>query len=239
MILEPLIQVPRLYLRVAKQVASYISSGELKPGDQLPSERDLAKTFNVSRPTIREAMIALELSGLIQVRTGSGVYITHTKPELSLADKGIGPFEVLELRRLVEPGACALAAERMKKTQLAKLKRILAAMKKRSNKPSLQQSDKEFHILIAESTENAAIAATVNWLWELREHSELNRVFHARILEEGIFPNVDQHERVLKALAKGDAVLAQQAMFDHLDHAIEMAATYFERYDEGSTVENS
>lgn len=237
--LEPLPQVPRLYLRVAKQVASYIAIGELKPGDQLPSERDLAKTFNVSRPTIREAMIALELSGLIQVRTGSGVYITHSKPKLSLADKGIGPFEVLELRRLVEPGACALAAVRMNKTQLAKLKRIVAAMKKRGNNPSMQQSDKEFHTLIAESTENAAIAATVNWLWELREHSELNRVFHARILEEGIFPNVDQHERVLQALSKADAEMAQQAMSDHLDYAIEMAATYFESNDKGSSIENA
>ena len=237
--LEPLVQAPRLYLRVATRIASYISSGELKPGDQLPSERDLAKTLNVSRPTIREAMIALELSGLIQVRTGSGVYITHSKPELSLADKGIGPFEVLELRRLVEPGACALAAERMNKTQLAKLKRIVAAMKKRGNRSSLQKSDMEFHILIAESTENAALAATVNWLWELREHSELNRVFHARILEEGIYPNTDQHERILKALSKGDGEIAQQAMADHLDSAIEMAATYFEQFDEGTSIENA
>lgn len=237
--LEPIVQVPRLYLRVAKQVARYIASGELKPGDQLPSERDLAKTFNVSRPTIREAIIALELSGLIQVRTGSGIYITHTKPELSLADKGIGPFEVLELRRLVEPGACALAAVRMKKTQLAKLKRIVAAMKKRGNKPSLQESDKEFHTLIAESTENAALAATVNWLWELREHSELNRVFHARILEEGIYPNVEQHEGILKALSQGDAETAQQAMSEHLDYAIEMAATYFESRDVAPSAENA
>ena len=69
------VKVRRLYLQVAEQLARFVSEGELKPGDRLPSERDLAQRFAVSRPTIREAMIALEISGLVEIRSGSGVYV--------------------------------------------------------------------------------------------------------------------------------------------------------------------
>lgn len=232
--IEPITAAPRLYMRVATRVAEFIAEGGLKPGEQLPAERELAKMFNVSRPTVREAMIALELSGLIEVRTGSGVYITQHKPTLVLADKGIGPFEVLEMRRMIEPEAAALAAVRMGKPQLARLKKILSQMKQQKNTPVMQSSDKEFHTLIAASTENAAIAATIDWLWEIREQTELNKVFHARIVEEGIFPRFEQHEPIVAALIKGDAEKARKAMADHLDSAISRAADYFKQKTETS-----
>ncbi|OUU37241.1 MAG: hypothetical protein CBC09_07040 [Cellvibrionales bacterium TMED49] len=214
-------------MRAATQIAEFISKGNLKPGDKLPPERNLAKILNVSRPTVREAMIALELSGLIEVKTGSGVYLKMNKPNLVLMDKGIGPFEVLELRRILEPEVAALAASRIRKAQLRRLEKILSEMKNQNDTPAMQTSDKNFHIHIAEVVANTAISGTIRWLWEIRERTELTRVFHERILQEGIFPLLEQHEVILSALALGDPDLARQAMSDHLESATKNASNYF------------
>ena len=68
----------RLYVRIARRITGLMESGDFKAGEKLPSERDLATMLNVSRPSIREAMIALEVSGIIEVRTGSGIYVCDT-----------------------------------------------------------------------------------------------------------------------------------------------------------------
>ena len=101
------VKVRRLYLEVAGQIETLIRSGEIKPGERLPSERDLAASFEVSRPTIREAMIALEIAGLVEIRTGSGIYALPLKqsPEAITIDDVPGPFEVLEARLLIETDA--------------------------------------------------------------------------------------------------------------------------------------
>ncbi|MBV32541.1 MAG: GntR family transcriptional regulator, partial [Porticoccaceae bacterium] len=215
------------YMRAATRIAEFISKGNLKPGDKLPPERNLAKILNVSRPTVREAIIALELSGLIEVKMGSGVYLKQNKPNLVLMDKGIGPFEVLELRRILEPEVAALAANRITKTQLKRLEKILSEMKNQNDTPAMQNSDKNFHIYIAEVVANTAISGTIRWLWEIRERTELTRVFHERILQEGIFPLLEQHEIIFSALSVGDTDLARQSMSDHLESATKNASNYF------------
>ena len=105
----------RLYLEVATQIEQQIQNGQIRPGERLPSERDLAGRFEVSRPTIREAMIALEIAGLVDIKTGSGIYVlaqTETLVPRSLDDVP-GPFEILEARQLIEPQADSLAAARI------------------------------------------------------------------------------------------------------------------------------
>src|SRR4051812_31963066 len=112
-------ETQRLYERIAKQLANEIAHGDYKIGQRLPSERELAQSFSVSRPTIREAIIALELDGLVDVRTGSGVYVMAKEPPSGKAGvTDIGPFELLEARRAVEGEVCALAAERINDVQL-------------------------------------------------------------------------------------------------------------------------
>ena len=91
----------------------------MNPGDKLPSERDRTDILNVSRPSIREAMIALEVSGVIEVRTGLGIYVCKNQ-SVPVTEEGVGPFEILEMRLLVEPEASALAAERITNEQLAR-----------------------------------------------------------------------------------------------------------------------
>lgn len=118
----------RLYERIAQEIAEAIARGAYAIGQRLPSERDLAQKFGVSRPTVREAMIALELDGLVDVRTGSGVYVTHSSPPAGVTGKrDIGPFELLEARRAIEGEACAMAAARITVAQLTQLRELVAS----------------------------------------------------------------------------------------------------------------
>lgn len=228
--LQPIDTSERLYVRVARRIAELIASGEAAPGDKLPSERDLAEMLKVSRPSVREAMIALEVSGLIEVRTGSGIYVAEqTSPEpFVVADEGIGPFEILETRLLVEPEACALAAERATAEQLEELRALFLAMQQSNGTPEMETHDGAFHRLIARATENTAIEKTLAWLWDLRGRSELSRGFHRLIREEGTYPVLDEHERILKALEARDPAAAREAMRAHIEASTHAAARHFD-----------
>jgi GntR family transcriptional repressor for pyruvate dehydrogenase complex len=227
--LEPIETQERLYVRVARRIADLVSSGEVSTGDKLPSERDLAEMLQVSRPSIREAMIALEVSGVIEVRPGSGIYVADQSRQLSavVADEGIGPFEILEMRLLIEPETCALAAERISDDQLEQLRKIYNEMGRTSGTSEVEAFDRQFHNLIAEATENTAIARTVSWLWVLRDQSELSRGFHRLIIKEGVYPVLDEHTAILKALENRNPDEARKAMRVHLEAATASAAQHF------------
>lgn len=227
--LEPIETQDRLYVRVARRIEGLVSSGEVSAGDKLPSERDLAEMLQVSRPSIREAMIALEVSGVIEVRTGSGIYVADQSRQLSatVADEGIGPFEILEMRLLIEPETCALAAERISDDQLEQLRKIYNEMGRTSGTSEVEGFDSQFHNLIAEASENTAIARTLSWLWLLRDQSELSRGFHRLIIEEGVYPVLDEHTAIFNALEARNPDEARKAMREHLEAATASAAQHF------------
>lgn len=218
------IKVQRLYLQVARQLQDLISSGALEAGQRLPSERDLAERFEVSRPTIREAMIALEISGAVEVRSGSGVYVLgrgDKTVKVSVEDAP-GPFEILEARRVIESEACALAAERISDQQLDRLAELLAAMEQENQQEdAAEKADQQFHDCIAQAAGNSAICATVGWLWELRNDSEISTRFFQRIREEGVRPIIADHRAILEALQQRDPAAARQAMISHLQRVID------------------
>ncbi len=216
------VKVRRLYLEVASQVEDMILKQDIQPGDRLPSERDLATSFKVSRPTIREAMIALEIAGLIEIRTGSGIYVLARQAETGLADEGPGPFEVLESRLMIEPEIAALAAARISDEQIAELQAALREMEKENAEGSVtEQADQRFHCIIAEASENSALASVVEWLWGLRNKSRLSTLFHQRVREEGVHPSLDDHRNIFNAMKAGDSAAARQAMRSHIANAID------------------
>src|SRR3954452_273971 len=104
----------RLYQQVAGQLGELIRQGEFRQGDRLPPERDLAKVLGVSRPTVREAMIALEIAGLVEVRVGAGTFITDRAAAANGAPRfdstGASPLQAIAARRMIEPPIAALAA---------------------------------------------------------------------------------------------------------------------------------
>src|SRR5580692_8473003 len=119
----------KLYKQVARSIAAAIEDGRYAPGDRLPSEREFADDFGVSRPTIRDAMIALEFQGLVEARQGSGVYV-KAAPQISedAAERDVSALELAEARRLFEGEACALAAAIITDEQVARLDSLIAEM---------------------------------------------------------------------------------------------------------------
>ena len=220
------VKVQRLYLQVANQLSSKISSGELATGSRLPSERDLATSFGVSRPTIREAMIALEVAGLVEIRSGSGVYIkvpaSGNQPSL-LQDDNPGPLEILEARLHIESEAAALAAERIEPAELELLRATLEALcEENSSSEGRENADRQFHLLIASASKNSAVHSTVSWLWQLRDDSTVSQVFHEKLRLAGIKPVIADHQTILSAIADGQPEEARQAMRLHLGRVMEV-----------------
>ena len=128
----------RLYEQVAGQVTDLVARGEFKPGDRLPPERDLARLLGVSRPTVREAMIALEIAGLVEVRVGAGAFVTEKAQANGAANgrlfEGVGssPLELIAARRTIEPEVAALAAQLATPEEIAAIAETVAMIARRA-----------------------------------------------------------------------------------------------------------
>jgi GntR family transcriptional regulator, hexuronate regulon transcriptional repressor len=229
------IDTRKLYRQVADSIMTSIKSGDYKPGSRLPSERDLAASFKVSRPTIREAMIALEILGLVESRHGSGIYVTeHPPAQMGADDLDIGAFELTEARRLFEGEAAALAATIITEEQLDEIEAIIGDMVKENNrKQTGELADRRFHVAIARATRNTAITTVIENLWDIRYKSPLCRHMLETARSVGVQPRISEHRRILAALRKHDSRAARNAMRDHLARVIDglLAATETDAVD--------
>lgn len=212
------VSVTRLYRMIADQIAGRIRAGDFPPGSRLPSERDLAEQLQVSRPSVREALIALEIEGYVEVRVGAGVFVVHAREVQQASSAGvalvagdIGPFELLETRLLVEPTCAALTATQATPQQVEAIARVHAT-------PALTHAhDRAFHETVAAGCGNAALAATIAHLGLLSEQSAL----YARLETHFLTPHVwqtahDEHTRILEAITRRDGTGARVAMESHL-----------------------
>src|SRR5688572_16760828 len=156
-------RVKRLYQQVAEKLMALIDAQKYRTGSRLPAERKLAERFKVSRPTIREAIIALELAGYVEVKTGSGVYvIEHSESSAVPPELDVGPFELTEARILVEGEAAALAATLITDEEIEQLEAALVDMQHANEeKPTSEAQDRKFHLLIAQATRNSAIVSVI------------------------------------------------------------------------------
>ncbi len=211
----------RLYEEVVGQLRQLIDEGRLKAGDRLPSERELAETFRVSRPSVREAIKTLEQEGLVITRPGSGTFIAAVdveaiiQPLASLLSRGKDALiDLFEMRRLVEPGIAALAAERATPADIQRLKEILQAQERQIERgTSAVESDAAFHFAIGQATHNAAlqrlVSAIVDILEPVREKSLQTRGRAHKSLAS--------HREILVAIERHDPELARQAMQQHIE----------------------
>jgi GntR family hexuronate regulon transcriptional repressor len=216
----------RLYKRVADELRTAILAGRYSAGLRLPAERELAEMYNVSRPTIREAVIALELQGLVEVRVGAGVFVLDPSgaertfgagPELT-----IGPFELMEARKIIESETVALAATLIDDEQLERLDRIIDRMEENRLGIQGEDADRQFHVAIAESTGNSALAAVIDNLWEIRETSPMFINLMEKARSKGVRPVADEHRAIVAALRKRDPAAARTAMQRHLSRVIDL-----------------
>lgn len=211
----------KLYQRVAASITAAIEAGRWSPGTRLPGERDLAEEYKVSRPTIREAMIALEMKGWIEARHGSGLYVTRREHGTGQREDSlnfdVGAFDLTEARILFEGEAVALAAVSISDEQLAELDQLLVEMgADDSNEPSVMDADRRFHLAIANATGNEAIRSVIEYLWDLRTRSPLAANMFARAKRGGITPRVEEHRPIVAALKARDPHAARSAMRKHL-----------------------
>ena len=221
----------KLYEAVTTAIARDIREGRYLPGQKLPSERELTEIHQVSRATIREAMIALSIRGLVEARHNAGMFVAANPgvPAPSAEhDLDIGAFELTEARKLIEGEAAALAAKCITDEEVARLYRLLDDMRHDFEHDVMDDSaDREFHFTIVRATRNAALCMVVETLWDLRYKAPLTREIFRRARTVGISAFVDDHRAVVDALRDRDAAAARSAMQAHLTHVMQelLAAT--------------
>ncbi|WP_031238426.1 FadR/GntR family transcriptional regulator [Asticcacaulis sp. AC466] len=213
----------KLYRQIADSIAAEIESGRYRPGDRLPTERDLALQFGVSRPTLREALIALEILGLIEAKHGHGILVTgtgHAAKAPPITDSEIGAFELIEARRLFEGEVAAMAAALVHDTDIAELEKLVKAMDDK-DPVKAEKADREFHVMIANITGNGALITTVENLWDWRYQSPFAKMVLARAADMGMKQRINEHTGILEALRSRSSSAARQAMHEHMDRVIE------------------
>ena len=214
----------RLYHSVADQIKKLINDGAFPPGSRLPGERELAERFDVSRVTIREAEIALQALGYLQIKTGSGVYVLDVTEKQNGGLPNITAFELTEARSLFESEAAALAARQIDDDALRRLDDLIVRMSSTdpADDEDSQLADREFHQLIAVSSGNAAVQYVVEMLWKMRTEIPSIRDVHAAICaQEDAGDRGSEHADILDALKRRDSDAARTAMRDHFSRLLE------------------
>ena len=208
----------RLYRVVAGRIQELIREENIGAGERLPSERDLATKLSVSRASLREALIALELTGQVEVRGGSGVYVSEkAETPAPVQEVGPGPFEVLSSRRLIEPEIAALAARVGTDSAIEAIREAVIAMERSHDiKVSNELADRNFHLAIARATGNSAMVGVIEYLWDqrgrlwhrLKEHFQTEELRKETLLD---------HRHILEAIMAHDPAAARKAMRAHLE----------------------
>ena len=209
-------QETRLYRVVAHRLEDLIRDQKLRPGDRLPSERDLAERLGVSRTSVREAVIVLDLSRVVEVRGGSGIYVSEGAVS-DLVEAGPGPFEVLSARRMFEGEVAATAARMANDSSIDAINSALHDMERfYDDREKNDLADRAFHLSIARATGNSALTGVVEHLWEQRGRlwSRMEHHFHTDELRAATLAD---HRRILEAIVARDPAGARRAMRAHLE----------------------
>ena len=211
----------RLYRQIADQIASLIGNGEFAHGSRLPAERELATLLGVSRTSVREALISLEIGGLVDVRVGSGVFVTAGAVPTALAgDKGPGPFELLSARTLVEGEVAALAAVNATREDLDALRQAIQRMTTHVDDFVIrEETDREFHLGIAKATGNGSLELVVEGLWNQRAElwGRMQQHYHTEALARR---TIHDHAAILAAITASNPDAARTAMHRHLARVV-------------------
>ena len=209
----------RLYQSVATQILALIRQGEFPPGERLPPERELALKLGVSRPSLREALIALEIGGQVEIRMGSGVYVSAVGVDDTgtVGALGDSPSELMQARSAIEGYVVVLAAARMTAAMLDRLRRTVDRMRRLASAgKSPVEADRQFHMLIAEAAGNSVLSRYMGELFDSR-HDPIAAAMRGHAESTQTWTKaVQEHEVIVRALQAGDPVAAQTAIRAHL-----------------------
>lgn len=213
----------RTYRKVAQKMLAALDSGEFPAGARLPPERELSERYGVSRPTIREAIIALEVMGRVEVQTGSGVYALKTFKTNSTNPRDYSPFEVTEARVLIESEAAALAASTITEEGLKELEAALDEMNKENQEGNLtsEVADRKFHLVIANSTQNRPLISIIQHLWDIQANLPDIKIVHQSICKTDGERRIREHRAILEALKARDPHAARVSMRNHFSRSLD------------------
>ncbi|MGH8855175.1 MAG: FadR/GntR family transcriptional regulator [Telluria sp.] len=197
----------RPYQLVAKRIHELVLRSAITPGERLPSERELASALEVSRTTLRQALTSLELGGIVEARSCSGVYLRAALPP-----EAPGPFELLSARRLIEPELAAMAARVASDSDVEQIRAAAEAIERDQREPA----DRHFHLTLARASGNAALASMLEHLWSQRGGlwPTLEQLFDADALRD---ETLADYRRIVCAVAARDPAGARNAMRAHLE----------------------
>jgi DNA-binding FadR family transcriptional regulator len=225
------VEARRLYRQVADQLRALIDSGEYAVGSRLPTERDIAEQLKVSRPTVREALIALEVEGRVRIRVGSGIYVNEPAalasplPATAVIE---GPFELLRAREFIEGAIAEQAARVATSEDIARIDASLLAMANTQHPGDASMiHDRAFHVAVAGSLDNAVLVRVVGELFDQRLNPYFAKLAHYFENPESWRAAVSEHQAIRDAIAARDPEAARVSMREHLARSQERFAQSF------------
>ena len=218
------VQTKKVYMKIVEQIRDLIKEGRLKPGDKLPPEQILAEKFGTSRPSVREALSALEILGITESRGGKGNFIKNNlnipsyEQKYRELEEEESPFEILEARKAVETEIVGLSAKKATKEEIDAIKESLNKMKENmTDIPKIMKIDREFHINIARAAHNNLLFSMMLYLADL-----LNEKLWIKMKEKSwSIPGrpqkyLEEHIEIFNAIKNKDSKDARKRMYDHL-----------------------
>jgi GntR family transcriptional repressor for pyruvate dehydrogenase complex len=216
--------VERTFLaqEIAQRFLRLLQDGKLQAGERLPAERELASLLGVGRPSLREALRALQLMNVVEVRPGDGTYVSSLKAEhlaeplrLLLRLQDVTYLEVLEARRSIEPAIAALAAERIGEDELGQLRSCLTKARECVDDPAgFLEADLELHSVIVEASRNPLLIGIMASISSLGPATRQRTAYIPGVRKVAL----EDHGRIVEAIALRDADAARKAIEDHISH---------------------
>ena len=218
------VEPKRLYRQIAEQLRLLIGKGEFAAGTRLPAERDLARQLGVSRPSVREALIAMEVEGWVEIRTGSGIYVLDRSSRLGrstgpqIAPTDWGPLELIRARRVIEGEIASMAAAQAKRKDLDAMHKAINAMQVDAAQGVLPlDGDRAFHTAIVEACGNVVLTETVQSFWDSRRGPLFMRLGGYFETLKSWQSAIGEHQLILAAIQARDGAAARAAMHAHMD----------------------
>lgn len=217
-----LVRASRLFEQIVQQIEESVVNGSLKPGDQLPAERDLAQRLGVSRTAVREAVKTLREKGLVEAYSGRGTFITDGTSQAARQSFDLmvkvgqreGSPNLVELRLILEPGIAALAAARIQEDDLAAMREAVVVMDRSQKDPEAYiEADLDFHLALAEAAANPLILSLIDSIVGLLREERL-KIFNTT---GGPQRGQVHHKSILEAVERRDPEMARAAMLAHLE----------------------
>jgi DNA-binding FadR family transcriptional regulator len=211
------VDTDRLYRKIARMLSDLIAAGEFVAGQRLPGERELARQLGVSRPSVREALIALEVEGKVTVHVGSGVFVCPPRKATSKPlDQGEGPFELIRARWVVEGETAAIATESRTIADLDEMHGAIDDLRISRDAKESEAADRRLHVAIGKATRNSPLAEMVQLLWDQGRGALWRQMEHHFSTPALWAETLRDHEAVVAAIESGNATRARKCMHEHL-----------------------